>query len=56
MKPSALVDTRLDGIVVVECPIHRLFHVGPKTDLTPGPPPQLNDPKCISTSSRSDGC
>jgi chromosome segregation ATPase len=35
MEPPKDFVPRADGIVVVECPLHGLFHFGPKMDLTP---------------------
>ena len=40
MEPPPDFVPRDDGIVVVECPLHGLFHFGLDRDLAVGPPPQ----------------
>ena len=37
MEPPTDSAERDDGLIVVECPLHGLFHFGPKVDLTAGP-------------------
>jgi hypothetical protein len=61
MEPPPDAPEPADRILVVECPLHGLFHFGPKTDLTAGLPPEhptrtaLGEPPPRGQEPRVDG-